>query len=151
MINNQQPSTSTSEYSAICLWKMDTGRTGRYLQLLLITNEEERVDADELVCNNSESSAAHKAIDRVKELCLRNHLLEVVEVQMVLTHQPICGEDLSAHKLAVAMAHNNPGHGKEPGICLFWLCGIKDLMPWMQSREPSLPGSGQWKSLMVFE
>ena len=52
---------------------MDTGRTGRYLQLLLITNEEERVDADELVCNNGESSAAHKAIDRVKELCLRNH------------------------------------------------------------------------------
>ena len=44
-----------------------------------------------------------------------------VKVKMVLTHQPICGEDLSAHKLAVAMAHNNPGHGKEPGIYLFWL------------------------------
>ena len=74
-----------------------------------------------------------------------------VKVKMVLTHQPICGEDLSAHKLAVAMAHNNPGHGKEPGIYSFWFCGIKDLMPWMQSKEPSLPGSGQWKSLMVFE
>ena len=69
----------------------------------------------------------------------------------LLTHQPIWGEYWSS-KLAVARAHYHPGHGNEPdNIVLTESNVVEDLIPWMQSKEPSLPVSGQWKSLMVLE